>query len=428
MATDMIIVLCILAFMVIMLLTHWLPYGVTAMICCVAFVLTGVADIPTAFAGISNSTTIMVATMIVLATALGKTSLVARLRKVMADMQSKKGGIVLVVTFVVVTIGLSQLMGQIACLSLMLVFIQTLDEDSVVSPGRMIFVCAVINTIWTSKIPIGMGATMPGTINAYYQGLVTDGDLLGIADFFKAGLFPVIIGTIYCILFYKLIPSPKIDRSQIKDVKEQEAISKRDEAIIFIAFFMVIIGFMFNNQLGSNITNILPAVGVLLMLVTKVLSVKEVTSGLASDMVFMIAGMSVMSDMLAATGVGELIGETVLNILGGNPSALFVSVVFCVFTTIMTNFMSNMGTMALMSPIAASTALVGGMNPKSLVLIVTVCAWFAIVMPTGCAGAMIAFGTGNHNPFKTMKFTLPLVLLMMVGLIIGVNLFFPIYG
>ena len=188
------------------------------------------------------------------------------------------------------------------------------------------------------------------------------------------------------------------------------------------------IGFMFNSQLGSNITNILPAVGVLLMLVTKVLSVKEVTSGLASDMVFMIAGMSVMSDMLAATGVGELIGETVLNILGGNPSALFVSVVFCVFTTIMTNFMSNMGTMALMSPIAASTALVGGMNPKSLVLIVTVSAWFAIVMPTGCAGAMIAFGTGNHNPFKTMKFTLPLVLLMMAGLIIGVNLFFSIYG
>ena len=54
---QMIIVLCILAFMVVMLLTHKLPYGVTGMICCVLFVLTGVADLSTAFSGLSSSTT-----------------------------------------------------------------------------------------------------------------------------------------------------------------------------------------------------------------------------------------------------------------------------------------------------------------------------------------------------------------------------------
>lgn len=425
--TEMIIVLCILAFMVVMLLTHKLPYGVTAMICCVLFVLTGVANISTAFSGFSNSTTIMVATMIVLASALGKTSLVARLRKIMADMQGKSG-LVLILALVLVTIGLSQLMGQIACMSLMMVFIQTLDEDSDINPGRMIFVIAVVNTIWTSKIPLGMGATMPGTLNSYYQGLVTEDELLGIMDYFKAGLLPAVVGTIYCIFAYKLIPSPKIDRSQIHDVKMQEAIPKRDETIIFASFLLVIVGFMINNVLGSDITNILPAVGVLILLVTKVLTLKEVTTSLTSDMVFMIAGMSVMSNVLGTSGVGELIGQTVLNILGGNPSGLFVSIVFCVFSTIMTNFLSNMGTMALMCPIAASTAMVGGMNVQACVLIVAVSAWFAIVMPTGCASAMMAFGVGNHNPFKTMKFTLPLVLLMMVALVVGVNLFFPIYG
>lgn len=65
MTIEMIIVLAILAFMVVMLLTRIIPYGVTAMICCVAFVLTGVCDLSTAFSGLSNSTTIMVATMIV---------------------------------------------------------------------------------------------------------------------------------------------------------------------------------------------------------------------------------------------------------------------------------------------------------------------------------------------------------------------------
>lgn len=427
MTIEMIIVLAILAFMVVMLLTRIIPYGVTAMICCVAFVLTGVCDLSTAFSGLSNSTTIMVATMIVVASALGKTSLVHRLRGVMTNLQGKQG-IFLVVALYVITIALSQLMGQIACLSIMLLFVQTLDEKSSISPARMLFAVACINTIWTSKIPIGMGATMPGTINSFYQGMVGPEDLLAITDYFKAGILPAIVGTLYCILCYKLIPSGKIDNSQVKDVKETEALSRRDEIITFLVFFLVMGGFMFSNQLGSDVTNVLPAAGVLILILTKVLSVKEAVSTLTSDMVWMIAGMTVMSSVLGSTGVGDLIGNTVLNILGSNPSGLFVSIVFCVVTTILTNFLSNMGTMALMCPIAAATAQAGGMNVKAVVLVAAVSSWFAIAMPTGCAGAMMAFGIGNHNAFKVMKFTLPLVFLLMISLIIGVNLFFPIYN
>ena len=427
MTIEIIIVLAILAFMVVMLLTRIIPYGVTAMICCVAFVLTGVCDLSTAFSGLSNSTTIMVATMIVVASALGKTSLVHRLRGVMTNLQGKQG-IFLVVALCVITIALSQLMGQIACLSIMLLFVQTLDEKSSISPARMLFAVACINTIWTSKIPIGMGATMPGTINSFYQGMVGPEDLLAITDYFKAGILPAIVGTLYCILCYKLIPSGKIDNSQVKDVKETEALSRRDEIITFLVFFLVMGGFMFSNQLGSDVTNVLPAAGVLILILTKVLSVKEAVSTLTSDMVWMIAGMTVMSSVLGSTGVGDLIGNTVLNILGSNPSGLFVSIVFCVVTTILTNFLSNMGTMALMCPIAAATAQAGGMNVKAVVLVAAVSSWFAIAMPTGCAGAMMAFGIGNHNAFKVMKFTLPLVFLLMISLIIGVNLFFPIYN
>ena len=430
MTIEMIIVLAILAFMVVMLLTRIIPYGVTAMICCVAFVLTGVCDLSTAFSGLSNSTTIMVATMIVVASALGKTSLVHRLRGTITNLQGKQG-IFLVVALYGITIALSQLMGQIACLSIMLLFVQTLDEKSSISPARMLFAVACINTIWTAKIPIGMGATMPGTINSFYQGMVGPEDLLAITDYFKAGILPAIVGTVYCILCYKLIPSGKIDNSQVKDVKETEALSRRDEIITFLVFFLVMGGFMLSKQLGSDVTNVLPAAGVLILILTKVLSVKEAVSTLTSDMVWMIAGMTVMSSVLGSTGVGDLIGNTVLNILGSNPSGLFVSIVFCVVTTILTNFLSNMGnmgTMALMCPIAAATAQAGGMNVKAVVLVAAVSSWFAIAMPTGCAGAMMAFGIGNHNAFKVMKFTLPLVLLLMISLIIGVNLFFPIYN
>lgn len=427
MTTDMIIVLCILAFMVVMLLTHKLPYGVTGMICCVLFVLTGVADLKTAFSGLSSSTTVMVAPMIVVASAIGKTSLIHRLRGVMGRLEGK-GGIVLVLALCLVTIAMSQLMGQMACISVMLLFVQTLDEDSDLSPARMLFLVATVNCIATSKVPIGMGATMPGTINSYYQGLVGPENLLGITDFFKAGILPLIVGTIYCLFAYKLIPNGNIDKSQVRDVKDAEPISKKDEIVIFAVFAAIMAGFMFTKQLGSDITNVLPAAGILVLLLFHVLQIPEVMQSLTSDMVWMVAGMSVVSTVLGQTGVGELIGQTVLKILGGNPSGLFVSIVFCVACTIMTNFLSNMGTMALMSPIAASTALAGGMNVQAVVLVCCVSSWFSIVMPTGCSGTMMAFGIGNHNPLKLMKFTIPMVILMMIALIIGINIFFPIYG
>ncbi len=426
MTYEMIVVLLILIFMVVMLLSHALPYGVTGMICCVALVLTGVNDIPTAFSGLSNSTTIMVATMLVVASALGKTSLVHRLRQAMNHLQGKSG-IVLVLALLLITVGLSQLMGQMACLSMMLLFVQTLDDESDISPARMLFIIACVNTIWTSKIPIGMGATMPGTINSFYQGMVEAKDLLVITDYLKAGFFPAVTGTIYCLFMYKTIPNGKIDNSQIREIKETDTISKKHETIIFLVFFGVIMGFMFGSKLGSNISNILPAAGVLILILTGVLSVKETVTTLTSDMIWMIAGMSVMSSVLGKTGVGDLIRQTVLNLLGDHPSGLYVTIVFCVVTTIMTNFLSNLGTMALMCPIAAATALAGGMNVKTIVLVTAVSCWFAIAMPTGCSAAMMAFGIGNFNAFKLMKFTLPLVLILMISLIIGINLFFPIF-
>lgn len=427
MSAQMIIVLCILAFMVVMLLTHKLPYGVTAMICCVMFVLTGVADLKTAFSGLSSSTTLMVAPMIVVASAIGKTSLIHRLRSVMGRLQGKNG-IVMVLALCLLTIALSQLMGQVACISVMLLFIQTLDDDSDLSPARMLFLVATINCLATSKIPIGMGATMPGTINSYYEGMVGPESLLSITDFFKAGILPLIAGTIYCIVFYKMIPNGSIDKSQVKEVKDQAPISKKDEIVIFAVFAVIMAGFMFTKRLGSDITNVLPAAGVLVFILFNVIPLKEIMATLTGDIVWMIAGMSVISTVLGQTGVGELIGQTVLKILGGNPSGLMVTIVFCVTCTIMTNFLSNMGTMALMSPIAAATALAGGMNVQAVVLTCCVSAWFAFVMPTGCSGAIMAFGIGNHNAFKLMKFTLPLALVVMTALIIGINIFFPIYG
>ena len=116
-----------------------------------------------------------------------------------------------------------------------------------------------------------------------------------------------------------------------------------------------------------------------------------------------------------------------LKILGSNPSGLTVVIVFCLVATVMTNFMNNMGTMSVLIPIAASTAIAGGFNVRNAVLVVAASAWMmAFVLPTGSSAAIMGFGMGNHNPLKTMKFTLPLIAILVVSLIISASIFYPI--
>lgn len=424
---EVIIVLGLLVFMVIGLLSHFLPYGVTGMICCVALVFAGINDIPTAFAGLSNGNTIMIACMIVVASVLGKTRPVGKLRSFLNKLQGKQGAILILMLFAIL-IPLSQFMGQMACLSIMLLFAQTMDEESEVSPGRIFFILCVMNCIWVSRFPIGMGIALSGMTNALYEGLAAPTDLLGVTDLFKLGIIPSIAGTVYCLLFYKLIPKTKMTAEQ-KNTQTHQNLPLKDEIIIWGVFAAVTGGFMFQEQLGSDISNIMPAAGVLALIVFKVLPLEYVVKILTSDMIWMVAGMQAISAAMASTGVGDLIGQGVLRILGDNPSGIFVMIVFAVVATIMTNFLSNFGTMGVLCPIAASTAIAGGMNVKSLVLVITVASWItAFVMPTGSSGAIMAYGTGNHNPLKTMKFTLPLVGILLVTLIVSANILYPIYN
>jgi di/tricarboxylate transporter len=344
-----------------------------------------------------------------------------------------KSGFLLLLLISLFTLVLTQLMGQTAVMSIMLLVIQTMDDDNDISQSRMILLVAALNCAWFGRFPVGMGAALPLSTNAYYEGLVNGNSnyLLGMFDILKVGLIPSIALTVYCLFAWRLIPKQKIDVSAvdtgISGGRKAVQASKRDELIIIGVFLAVMAAFVFSKKLG-NLIYLIPAVGVLVLIYTKIITTQEAISTLTSDMIWMVAGVLVISSALSSSGAGEFVGNMVLKILGNNPSSILVISVFCVTSVIMTTFLSNNGTTAIMVPIAASTALAGGMNPKAVVLVVFCSTCLAIGFPTGCAAATMGFAIGNHNPVKTLKFTIPYLLIGMITLIISANIFFPVYG
>lgn len=432
---NLIITLLVMVFMIVSFVIQKWSYGLTAMTCVVVLTLAGVIDVQTAFSGFSNTTTILIATMIVIAGQLSRTSLISRIRSLMAKAQDK-GGILLILLICAFTALLTQLMGMTAVMAIMLLFVQTLKDDdaSGISQSKMIFLCATMICTWFGRFTIGMGAALPLTTNAYYEGLV-GGDstqLLGIFDFMKVGLLPSIIGTIYCLFAWRLVPKQElrtdaIDLGAAGKQGGRAAMSQTHEMIVYLGFLVTLVSFFFSNRLGSYVY-LIPAVIVIVFIFSGVMTSREAIAGLTGDMIWMVAGVLVFSTALSQSGAGEYIGNLVLNLLGSNPSGLTVTIVFTAVAVVMTTFMSNNGTVAILTPIAASTAIAGGMDPRAVVSLVSMASCLAIAFPTGCSAATIAFAVGGFNPIKMLKFTLPYNIIMMISLIISANIFFPVYG
>ena len=424
---QMYIVLALLVFMIFMFFTHKVPYGVTTMTCCVVLALTGVMELKDAFSGLSNRTTILIACMFTIAYAFGKTSLINKIRAGM-DKIKEKSGLAFVIFLILITVVLAQLMGRTAIVSIIALFLVSLDDEDEICGSRMIFVAFSVLAAWSLKMPVGLGATMAATANAYYEGIITNPEyMLMPMDVFKVSIIPAVALKIYALFAWKLIPKNALDTSGVKEVKKAAEISKRDETIINIIFVAVLLGFVFGTKLGS-LMYVIPALGVLALIYTKVLSSKEAIDNLTGDMVWMIAGVLVMSDAIGKSGVGDLIGNSMMRILGEHPSGVVVLAVFAVTTIVMTTFMSNTGTAAVLTPIAASLSQVAGMDPRGIVLIINISAIMAIAFPSGSTECALAFAIGRHEPAKLLKYTLPYLGIAVVTLVISASLFFPVYA
>ena len=421
----MYIVFGILIFFAVSLVLGKWPFGLTAMTCCVLLVLTGVYNLPQAFSGFTNKILIMMAPMYVLCYAFGRTSVMAMLRGKMALLQDKRG-LLLMLGVLGMLILFAQFFPSAVTLTLIIVFVQSLSDTGDITPSRLLIPLAGLAGMWGCALPFGMGLTNAASTNAYYEALTTDpSQLLTVFEPFKFLIIPCLLTTIWTLVGFKLLPKGgSVDTSKLRKVQEQEKLSKRDETIIYIAFGLVVLALFFSNQIG-NIVYIAPAIGVLVLAFSKALTIREVVENLACDPIFMVAGALAISNAMADTGAGEAIGNFILRLLGSNPSPLMGVFVFGLTGLIMTSVMSNFGAFAILTPLAASTALAAGWDPKALVMAVNQMTICAIILPSASPAAAIAHATAGCKIKDSLIFTIPFGIIALIGCMISALLFFP---
>jgi sodium-dependent dicarboxylate transporter 2/3/5 len=130
------------------------------------------------------------------------------------------------------------------------------------------------------------------------------------------------------------------------------------------------------------------------------------------DVLLLFGGGFALAEAFQATGLGAWLASG-MDGLEGVPTVLVVAVV-CLFTTFLSELMSNTAIAALMMPVMAATATALGIHPYTLMVPAAISASFSFMLPTGTPPNAIVFGSGHVTMRQMARSGLALNLLGVV--------------
>ena len=403
------------------------PYGLITMACCVILAATGVLSLSDAFSGFANQIVVLIAPTLALSEALKKTSLIGSFGKLLDKMKGTHGTL-LILSFYAVGIIMAQFIPTTGSIAILIVFLATLGNTGDITTKRIMMPLLGVMVAWKFRTPIGLGATTFAMVNGFAGNILTENNLpqLDLLDPFLYAIVPSICLTIYCIFFWKLMPKDDsaIDDSKLKKQAQIELLPVNKQYIVYGVFVVVVVLMLFNF---FNLRYLAPAMGAIVLIFTGCLKVPEAVKSMTCDMIWMIAGVLAVADALSASGASELIGSALQAGLAHVTNPYLICLIFSAVTVIMTTFLSNTATQAVLIPIAASICAAAGWDPRGLLLIIGTCNYFAIGFPSGSGEAAVTFAAAGYNPVKILKFTGPYLLIAIISCGLMAQFMYPLY-
>lgn len=162
-------------------------------------------------------------------------------------------------------------------------------------------------------------------------------------------------------------------------------------------------------------------IGALVCVLTGCLTEKQAYHSIEWSTIFLFAGMMPVSHALYNTGAAELLARWILEALG-TPSPLAITMLLFAVTALLTQFMSNSASAALIAPIGIVIAQKLGISPYPLLMVIAVASSSAYATPIGTPPCTLMVGPGNYRFVDYIKAGLPLILLCFAATVIIVPL------
>lgn len=415
------ITLLFLLFAIVMFMWEKIPLGLTSMIVCVGLVVTGVLDWKTAFSGFIDSNVILFVAMFIVG------------GRFETGMANKIGGVVthfaktekqLIVAIMVIVGVMSGFLSNTGTAAILIPVVIGIAAKSGYSRSRLLMPLVFAAAMGGNLSLIGA----PGNMIAQSQ-MESIGLKFGFFDYAKVGVPILIVGIIYFALIgYKFLPN-KTDAagdSIYDEAQDFSNVPKWKQTLSLVILILTLLGMIFEEQIGIKLC-VTGCVGAIALILTGVISEKDALLSIDLKTIFLFGGTLSLAAALDQTGAGELIADKVIGLLGKNPSPYVLTFVIFMLCCVLTNFMSNTATTALMAPIAVSIAQGMGADPSAVLMACVIGGSCAYATPIGMPANTMVVTAGGYTFKDYAKAGVPLILVSTVVSMILLPIFYPFF-
>lgn len=196
----------------------------------------------------------------------------------------------------------------------------------------------------------------------------------------------------------------RADESFIVLDEVEGAAPRRHRAPLAIGILAAVVGVAALGLLPILVTAI---AGVAALVLTRCLTLDEAYAAIDWKVIFLLAGVLPLGIAMERSGAARLIADGALGWAGElGPVALVA--VFYLLTAVLTELMSNNATAVLLAPIAISTAVQQGIDPRPLLMAVTFAASTSFSTPVGYQTNAMVYNPGGYRYADFLRAGVPL--------------------
>ncbi len=398
------ITLSLLLFSIVMFVWEKIPLAATAMIVCITLVVTGVFDVKTAFAGFINQNVILFVAMFVVGGALFETGVTDKIGGIVTRYaRSEKQLIVIIMLVCGILSG----------------FLSNTGTAAVLIP--VVIGAAVKSGYAQSRLlmPLAFASALGGNLSLIG---------FGFFEYAKLGIPMLLCGIIYFLTIgYKLLPAQSVSTAGKSEKSRKVDCPKYKQVIAVLVLVFTVLGMIFENVIGLPIA-IIGSIGALFLVITRVITEKQAYQSIDSQTIFLFGGTLALAKALETTGAGAIMARSIIDLLGQQASPFLLLSAVLIISCVLTNFMSNTATAALLIPIGLSIANSMGADPRAVLMAIVIGCSCAYATPVGTPANMMIFSAGGYRFMDYVRVGLPLIAISVIVSFILLPIFFPFYS
>ena len=411
--------LILLAIVALLFVTEMIPLAMTAIGASVACCALGLVPENQIFLGLADSTVVLFGGMFVVGAAMFYTGLAQKIGGGVVRMFGKGENSLMFGIAALMSAVLSNT-GTTACL---IPVVMGICANAKISASRELMPLAFAAGLGGTITLIGTPPNILANVALKAAGMP---ELqFGFFEYAWIGIPITIAGIVYMMFIGKyLLPedSGTLNLEIDEEILENETSTQKQ----------IICGIIMVGVIGSMATGIVPleiaaVVGAVIAVLTGCLTEKQAYNSIDWVTIFLFAGMIPVATAMNTSGAGKLIAEATVKMLGGDPSPYMVTAVLFGLAVVLTQFMSNTASKALLCPVGIALSAQMGASPKAVLMAILIASSCAFASPVGTPPNTLVLGPGGYKFMDYLKAGTGLVAVCLIVSIIVIPIVWPFF-